>query len=683
MEKNTSKKFFAVMEQVAPHVNVKRLVDNIRQTNVYTPLVEAISNSVDAVEMSGENKREIEVVLLRRDKKLPIDEDGLSSVTGIVISDTGIGFDDENLNSFNTLYSDQKIKQGGKGFGRFAFLKYFNNVRIESIYKEGGKYFERKFEFVGDENFIKNESKKLANTENTRTSVILENLKDEHVDKLDKKLETVARKLLEKLLLYFAIDGFSCPKITVKEEDNKNSITLNDYLGRGELIQEIENKEFVLETGDKKDKEEFKIKIFKIFYGGGRSSISLVADKRQVTEEALYEYIPEFKDDFYDTITDEKDKMTHRNYIIKTYVFGNYLNSNVLTERDGFQFQKENDILHPFSQKEIERRAAELTRDVFKAEVQPRQERKESKVRDYVNSKAPWYRPYLSDISFSSLPYDITEAGIETELQKIKFSREQSTKKEIEEALSDNTTKFTEKLEELINKITEIGKSDLAHYVSNRKVVLEFLKKLLERNDDGSTKYENEIHSVIFPMGKDSTCVNYEDHNLWLLDERLVFSEFIASDKKINKKQSPKEPDLVVFDKKRAFRSGDNEFSNPLTIFEFKRPKREDYKDEDDPINQIGKYLEEIRAGKYETPKGVEKVRVNGNTPVYGYIICDVVDRIREFAKRHQLTESPDDQGYFGYHGGFRMYIEIISFSKLLKDANIRNKIFFKKLQIE
>src|SRR5690606_30904658 len=127
------------------------------------------------------------------------------------------------------------------------------------------------------------------------------------------------------------------------------------------------------------------------------------------------------------------------------------------------------------------------------------------------------------------------------------------------------------------------------------------------------------------------------------------------------KKDALGEPDLLIFDTKRSFRSGDNDYSNPLTIFEFKRPKREVYKQEDDPILQIGNYLEKIREGKYEMPQGVEAIKVNDNTPVYAYVVADITDKIRQFAKQHSLTISPDGEGYFGFHVGFKMYIEVIS----------------------
>jgi hypothetical protein len=208
--------------------------------------------------------------------------------------------------------------------------------------------------------------------------------------------------------------------------------------------------------------------------------------------------------------------------------------------------------------------------------------------------------------------------------------------------------------------------------------------QVLKRRDDGKGELEKEVHNLIYPMGKDSTNTDYEDHNLWLLDERLVFSEYIASDKKIGtKKDALKEPDLVVFDKINSFRNGTNEYSNPITIFEFKRPKRTAYKEEDDPILQIGKYLKDIKAEKYEMPEGFEPIKVNDNTPVYGYVVCTITNKIREFADKHQLTISPDNDGYFGFHRGYKMYVEIIDFTKLLKDATLRNKIFFKKLQLE
>ena len=43
----------------------------------------------------------------------------------------------------------------------------------------------------------------------------------------------------------------------------------------------------------------------------------------------------------------------------------------------------------------------------------------------------------------------------------------------------------------------------------------------------------------------------------------------------------------------------------------------------------------------------------------------------------------PDGQGYFKWISNINLYVEVISWQKLLKDAEMRNKIFFRKLGIE
>jgi hypothetical protein len=262
---------------------------------------------------------------------------------------------------------------------------------------------------------------------------------------------------------------------------------------------------------------------------------------------------------------------------------------------------------------------------------------------------------------------------------------EQETKREVQFLLNEtDSEEFEKRINNIVSKITDIGKSDLVHYIVNRKIVLQIFEELRKRTEDGKASLEKEMHSLIFPMNRDSYETSYDDHNLWLLDERLIFSEYVASDRKLSsKKDALDERDLIIFDSKKAFRNGDNEFSNPLTIFEFKQPKRTNYKQDDDPILQVGRYLDKIRAGKYEMPKGVEPIKVNDSTPVSAYIVSDLTNKVRQFARQHQLTVSADDEGFFGYHNGYKMYVEMISFKKLVKDATLRNKIFFKKLQIE
>lgn len=661
-------------------INIQGIIDNIKsKSNVYTPIIEAVVNSIQSIVNSDIENGKIEIIL-HREKLLEL-ENTIPDITSITIKDNGIGFTQSNRDSFDTFYSEYKRAIGGKGFGRFMFIKYFDKVSVESTFEDDQEFKKRTFDFGKKYEIVVNENIETTDKNQHYSSLRLQNLKEKH--SFDKQIETISRRLLEKLLIFFINDSFNCPLIIVKEEFGGQQIVLNDYLTGKNEIQLFNEFQFDLKTPDSKEKFHFTGKIFKIYYPGNqKSKISLTGHNREVTETNLYKYIPEFEDDFYD---EDPETGTRKNYIIKTYVLGDYLDENVSLEREAFDFAKDkSEVYYPFSQKDIELKAAEMTKNAFSEDVNSRATKKKEKVRSYVNDNAPWHKTILKELDLSSLPYNASEEEIEIGLQKLKFQKETSTRAKFK-AILESPDEFEDKeVQEAISEISEIGKNDLAHYVYNRKSILEALKRLLKRRDDGKGNLEEDIHNLIYPMRNNSEVTDYEDHNLWLLDERLVFSEFISSDEKISaKKGALGEPDLVVFDRKQSFRNGENEFSNPLTIFEFKRPKRNNYKEEDDPVLQIGRYLKDIRKGKYEMPEGLEQIKVNDNTPVYGYVVADLTEKVRDFADKHQLTESADGEGYFGFHTGYKMYIEIISFKKLFKDAELRNKIFFKKLQLE
>ncbi|CAA7387323.1 MULTISPECIES: ATP-binding protein [Bacteroidota] len=661
-------------------INIQGTIDNIRsKSNIYTPIIEAIVNSIQSIVLKKIENGKIEIIL-HREKVLEIDN-SIPSVKTIEIRDNGIGFTQENRDSFDTFYSEYKKSIGGKGFGRFMYVKYFNNVYVNSVFKDSNATLNsRYFRFGREYEIIVDEKVELSKAVDTYSSVTLENIKSGQ--NFDKQIETIARRILDKILIYFINDTFTPPTIILKEAEGNHSIVLNDFLTEINEIKLWKSKDFVLED-DKQQKFDFVAKVFKIYYPGNqKSKVSLAGHNREVTDTPLHKYIPEFEDEFFE----EDENKVKRNYIIKTYILGDYLDNNVSLERETFDFPKDTkDMYFPFGQADLERKASEISKEAFGEDVQVRVQKKSEQIRNYVNELAPWHKPYLNELDMSSIPYHLKDENIELALQEVKFRKEQKTRAELKILLADPEVSHNGQMAEAISKISEIGKSDLAHYVFNRKIVLDAFRQLLKRKEDGKGELEKDIHNLIFPMGKTSENCDYQEHNLWLLDERLIFSEYVASDKKIStKKDALGEPDLVVFDKKQSFRSGDNNYSNPLTIFEFKRPKRDAYKTDDDPIMQIGKYVKDIRAGKYEMPEGLEKIKVNDFTPVYAYVICDLTSKIREFAEElHSLTKSPDDEGYFGFLRGYNMYIEVISFKKMMDDATLRNKIFFKKLHLE
>lgn len=162
-----------------------------------------------------------------------------------------------------------------------------------------------------------------------------------------------------------------------------------------------------------------------------KSKICLTGHSREVTETALHTYIPEFEDDFYEE--EQRGKETIRkNYIIKVYVVGEYLNDNVSIERENFNFEKDhNSELYPYSQSDIEKGAADKVRELFSKEVKIREDKKVSRITEYVTSFAPWHRSYMENLPLDKIPYHATEEQIELAFQKLKFAKEQEARIEL------------------------------------------------------------------------------------------------------------------------------------------------------------------------------------------------------------------------------------------------------------
>lgn len=657
-------------------VSIAGAVKNSRRMNAYTPIVEAVVNSIDAIDYTKRKDGLITIRLYRDIKsELPMSEDETPSIASIDITDNGIGFNAANRKSFDTLYSQYKSSNGGKGYGRITFLKFFKNVKCQSLFFEDNKYFQRNFDFlintddelITGENVIEN-----INSTDTKTTISLNNLLKEHKNKLNKTIDTIARKLVEKLLIYFIDEGYRCPKIVLIDESTDEEIVLNDYINKSKSIISVGTKEFTI------DNEEhpltFNVKVFKIYYSDSQSTVSLCAHNREVTQTQLHKYIPEFQGNFVDT----QDTETKKNYSIKSYVLGKYLDENVTQERDAFEFPRVQDLYVKVAQEQIEKRAVDITKECFNDEITTRQQSKRKKIEEYVNKEAPWHKVLLQELNFENIPYTLTDEAIEVEFQRVKYHKEQSTKKEVKKILED-TEGFSEKLEEIVSKVTQFGVNDLSRYVASRKVVIALFEKSLQIKSADKYELEKDIHNIIFPTRKDSNDTPYDDHNLWLLDERLNFHEYLASDETIKPKGD--RPDIVIFGNKIVVREGETP-SNPIIIFEFKRPQRDDYTENDDPIKQICRYVEQIRGGQYKNYKG-RNIQANAQTPAYGFIVCDITPKIISFCKDNSLNKNPDGEGYLGFHPGYNIYFEVISFNKMLRDATQRNKIFFKKLGIE
>lgn len=183
----------------------------------------------------------------------------------------------------------------------------------------------------------------------------------------------------------------------------------------------------------------------------------------------------------------------------------------------------------------------------------------------------------------------ITDSKLEMELYKIHYKVKRELKEEICEHLSREESKITdwelhkEHFRNIFQRLNEVTKSELAEYVVNRRSALTFLEKILGKDEDDKYVKEEAIHEIIFPLRKTSDDVEFEDHNLWIIDERLVYHHYLASDLRFNRQfaspvkvESEDRPDIIIFNRPLALSEGDQPF-NSVIIIEFKRPERENY----------------------------------------------------------------------------------------------------------
>jgi hypothetical protein len=118
------------------------------------PVFEAITNAFEAIRIKEKSdkgfKGKILIEIRAKETTTEIPEFHSMSVT-----DDGIGFNEEEFRRFN-IYKDFTKGFKNLGSGRIQFVHFFDNVIINSIFKEDGNYFEREFIVSKNERFLKN-----------------------------------------------------------------------------------------------------------------------------------------------------------------------------------------------------------------------------------------------------------------------------------------------------------------------------------------------------------------------------------------------------------------------------------------------------------------------------------------------------------------------------------------------
>ena len=648
------------------------------RTKPLMPLFETIVNSIYAIEERQQIENDVDGYIniqIVREAQMRVQTEGIDSsindITGFVVTDNGIGFDENNMKSFLQSDSTYRAEKGGKGVGRFTWLKAFKSAKIESSFKEEEDWVQRKFSFSLEEKEINDSLVDIEPQQDNKTVVSLEECLLPYKKNLPKKGEVIATKIMQHCFIYLM--SSKCPKIKVLDDDQ---IYYINVMFDERIKKEAEKVEFKIGT-----------EIFSLLHtqiedaSFGASKIFLYANDRMVQEINLEKEIVDL----------DKNLYSEKGYFYAGILSGKFLDENVGTNRTSFDIVDSTNDTSEIGMNQIILKASESVQEYLVDYLSEVKEKKEERVRKYIKTDAPQYGhllKYMPEDVAAIKPY-LPESKLDDELYKIKRRFDTQLKRDNEEIIKTldvgaaNLDSYKEKFQQQFVKISEANKASLAEYVAHRKIILELLKKGIQSDDFGKYSKEAYIHNLIYPMRRTSDEIEYQAHNLWLIDERLAYCDYISSDIPFDNNPKEDRTDVMILDKPVAVSDEPNtgrEYET-IVILELKKPMRNDYTQVENPIIQMLGYVDKISSNEMKDKNG-RIIKTGENTQFYLYAVCDITSKLKKIAEDYDFIETPDKRGMYKYHEKKRSYIEILSFDKIIDDAGKRNRILFEKLGI-
>ena len=653
---------------------------NLPKNQPLIPLFEAIVNSIHAInerKNAGEQFNRYITIKLIRDNQLSLDLDGmkeLASISSFEIIDNGVGFNEPNLTSFMESDSTYKAAIGGKGVGRFSWLIAFEKAEIESIYYDEGGYVKRAFEFSVEQTEINDTLTDCETQNDNKTTVRLLNCLNPYAKAIPKRSLTIATRIIQHCLVYFISDN--CPEINLIDEDVK--CNLNQIF---DLKIQTEENSVSINVGNETF-ELLHVKSEETTVNG--NNLYLCAHNRLVDTKELDKYITDLDREIFDK----------SGFWYIGVLRGKYLDDNVDMNRLSFNIPDGgplDSLANIITMDQIMKAIIVEVSNFLKDYLQPIADNKMKRIKDYVIHQAPQFRHLLKYMpeELSKIKPNLSEDKMDDELHRIKREFDRNTSKENAKLLSDlnkgviNSSEYIEKFGQQVEKINSANGAALAEYVAHRKVILDLMEFAIRQKDDGHFQKESFLHNIIYPMRTTATDIPYSNHNLWLIDEKLAYCSYISSDIPFNNNPKDERTDIMILNKPVAVSDEENKGKEheSIVLFELKRPMRNDYNSNSNPINQLYEYVASLKTNKIQDKDG-RIIRVGVSTKFYLYAVCDITSTLEHILDFHDFSQTPDKMGYYKYNDKMNAYIEILSYDKIINDAKKRNKILFDKLGI-
>ncbi|WP_155992658.1 hypothetical protein [Acidocella facilis] len=638
--------------------------------NSLIPLFEAVSNGLHAIEARWKDDAtrlgQVTIEIHRSG-----DDDG-GGVTGFTVTDNGIGLNETNWRSFLTSDSPMKIARGGKGVGRLGWLKAFSDCRITSRFDGADGVMCREFGFAlrdGPNPIHGHVLTREAGRKGAGTEVRLMPFQPNFEAYCPKKAATIAAKLVGHFLNYFALGKLPHMVIT----DGAEVINLGKFFSDNQQRNDV--KVIDIQLDPIIGPSEFQIyhvllhKQLKFLEGGNHwmfyAGNERVAYQEQLDSQLGLKYVGENSDCVYVGL-----------------VTGSYLDGHVNQERTNFTFGKDR-------MAEIHKAAIASAKE-FLGQYIDRIREQQVETTSRIIRDNPQFLPFRDALpEFVEKNLSLNTQGDEEiflELSRRKLRAKRQLDGQLRSLKENGPDSVQGSVEKITKALNDEKKSSLAEYVVRRKAILDLLDSSLAFKEPEKRRYYKEevIHELIVPLRSSSEELDYNQHNLWILDDRLAFYSFFRSDKPFStftEGDSGREPDLaVIFEPSLAFRrEGSDE---PVVIIEFKRPGRTEYDQNSNPVTQVLEYVDLFRAGNAVTDKNGRVIKpITPATRFVCFVIADFTDNLKKVL-RYSVASHPtaDGEGFFGVSTEHNASIEVLPYSKILHDAKVRNEAFFRHL---
>ncbi|MGE4045719.1 MAG: ATP-binding protein [Acetobacteraceae bacterium] len=655
-------------EMIGDIVNrVRRLPKPTNAAEALQPLFEAVSNAMHATEDLFGKAESV------KRGRITIDIKNLKTPTNveIIITDNGIGLDDERFKAFCKTDTDFKASRGGKGVGRLLWLDAFERINVTSVYQDNGKRHKRSFRFqlTPREQITEEKISTVADDVPLGTIIKVVGLRGHaYATKFPSRPVNLIRHFGSHFIGEF-IFGQS-PQINMAIDDNSATFPADvgklmvEDRGRAVIATdqfgELQLSSFICSRAASADFDGF-------------HQLHFLADGRTVATRKIDGLLG-------------IGRFGAGEYVYHGCVSGEFLNERVNQERTHFNFDES-------VSEEIAKACAQSVREnALQGEIEQFDGGRLEAIGEFLDEYPSFAFESPEDLlsrtpKNASRPEQFAQALIATRIR-----RDIERRKEVQKIVNtlsgeaEIPADFAEAVRHAAEGVKAEEQRQLTEYVLRRKMVLDVMDVLIRRvramaSGKDDHHLESTLHQFICPMrirGDDPKRVEQSDHDLWVIDERLAFAKYFASDVPFNQiiaeSQSDERPDLVLFDRLHGLGLDDEEPLKRVMLVEFKKPGRKEYTERYSPMNQISRYLNELVSGKIEKFNR-DRIRIADDCIFYCYVVADIVGNLDIDTSSWRTTANGRGR-WMELSGKYRGTIEVIEWKDIIGDARSRNRAF-------